>query len=145
MLTWLNQVSLNVSNASRNFEESVMPSSGPNPQPIYKTFGELFRRGFTIDWVTTLFIGITHVLCLLLTPVAYYFAPEGFWKVMLAWSLVHMLIGCISTTAYAHRLISHGAARQVSWPVHIIFGFFWSCTGYAGQCSSLGLDACGAP
>lgn len=101
-----------------------MPSSKPAPTALYSRFSELFSHGFTIDWVTALFIGISHVLCLILTPIAYFYAPEGFWKVMLSWSLIHMLIGCVSTTAYVHRLVSHNATKKVSWPVHIVFGFF---------------------
>ncbi|MBR9909118.1 MAG: hypothetical protein GYB33_02050 [Gammaproteobacteria bacterium] len=100
-----------------------MKSHPNSPAPIYDSFAELFERGFTIDWVTTSFIGFTHLVCLLGTPLAYYFAPPGFWQVMLSWTLGHMFFGCLSTTLYSHRLISHGAARVVRWPVHLLFGF----------------------
>ncbi len=94
-----------------------------NVEPLYQRFSELFEKGFKIDWVTAGFISITHVICIIGTPVAYYFAPEGLWKAMLAWTLVHAFIACLSTTVYSHRLVSHGAANKISWPVHIVFGY----------------------
>jgi stearoyl-CoA desaturase (delta-9 desaturase) len=48
-------------------------------------------------------------------------APAGFWKVMLAWTLLHALIAAIATTAYSHRLIAHRAAKDVRLPTHVIF------------------------
>ncbi|MBT8150328.1 MAG: hypothetical protein KJO62_02925 [Gammaproteobacteria bacterium] len=99
-------------------------ASEPNlPAPLYNRIRELFSRGFRIDWGNTLFISITHLVFLIGTPLAYWYAPEGMWKIMLAWTILHMLVGCLSTTVYAHRLIAHGAAKNVSWPVHILFGF----------------------
>ena len=99
-----------------------MTSDPRKPKPLFESYGELFERGFTLDWVTTLFIGITHFIAIFGTPLAYCVAPDGFWKIMLAWSVAHATLGCVSITAYAHRLVSHGAARIVRWPVHIIFG-----------------------
>ena len=46
-------------------------------EPLYQHISELFEKGFAIDWVTASFITITHVICLLGTPLAYYFAPEA--------------------------------------------------------------------
>jgi stearoyl-CoA desaturase (delta-9 desaturase) len=60
-------------------------------------------------------------LVLVLTPLAYVVAPAGFWKVMLAWTLLHALIAAIATTAYSHRLIAHRAAKDVRLPTHVIF------------------------
>ena len=42
---------------------------------------------------------------------------------MLAWTLIHAFIACLSTTVYSHRLVSHGAANEIRWPVHVVFGF----------------------
>ncbi len=94
-----------------------------NPAPLYNRIRDVFDNGFRIDWVTTAFILANHLVCLIATPVAYYAAPDNFWKVMLAWTLIHALVGSLSTTVYSHRLIAHGAARYISWPVHIVFGF----------------------
>ncbi|MCV6621679.1 MAG: hypothetical protein OIF51_07990 [Cellvibrionaceae bacterium] len=99
------------------------PANQHRPAPIYKRFRDVFEAGFKIDWVTASFLSITHVLALIATPFAYFFAPEGLWVWMLAWTILHALIGSLSTTVYSHRLIAHGAARMVSWPVHILFGF----------------------
>lgn len=92
-------------------------------EPIYQRIRDLPSKGFTIDWVNTIFISVTHLVLLIGTPLAYLYAPAGFWKIMLAWTLIHALVACLSTTVYAHRLIAHGAARKISWPVHIVFGF----------------------
>lgn len=107
--------------------------SKSDPAPIYDTVGELFDHGFRIDWVVASFITITHLIFLVGTPLAYYFAPEGLWKLMLGWSLVHALIGSVSTTVYSHRLIAHGAARYISWPVHIVFGFIGQILAMQGS------------
>ncbi|NND38459.1 MAG: hypothetical protein HKO06_02580, partial [Pseudomonadales bacterium] len=102
-------------------ENSAQPGSSASehnaPPPLYNRIRELFSRGFRIDWANTLFISITHLVFLVGTPLAYWYAPEGMWKIMLAWTILHMLVGCLSTTVYAHRLIAHGAAKNVSWPV----------------------------
>ena len=107
--------------------------SVPNPQPIYSNFRELFKRGFKIDWVTAGFISITHIILLLGTPFAYWFAPEGFWKVMLGWTLVHALVACLSTTVYSHRLVAHGAAKKIRWPVHVLFGYIGQVLAIQGS------------
>jgi len=93
------------------------------PEPLFRRFSQLFERGFRIDWITATYISTTHLVLLLGTPLAYYFAPTGFWQVMLAWTLFHTLVACISVTSYAHRLIAHGAALRIRWPVHLLFGY----------------------
>lgn len=102
-----------------------MSQSAPQqrPAPIYRRIRDVFTAGFKIDWVTASFLSITHVIALIATPFAYFYAPDGLWLWMLGWTLVHALIGSLATTVYSHRLIAHGAARMVSWPVHILFGF----------------------
>lgn len=104
-----------------------------NPAPLFERIRDVFKHGFTIDWVTASFISITHVICLLATPFAYVYAPAGFWQVMLGWTLIHALIGSLSTTVYSHRLISHGAVKHVSWPVHIVFGFIGQVLAMQGS------------
>ncbi len=110
-----------------------MKNAQNNPAPIYERTRDLFSHGFKIDWVTASFISISHVVCLIATPFAYFYAPEGFWKIMLAWTLIHALVGCLSTTVYSHRLISHGAAKTISWPVHIVFGFIGQVMAMQGS------------
>lgn len=104
-----------------------------NPAPIYDRIRDIFQHGFKVDWVTASFISISHVVCLIATPFAYFYAPEGFWKIMLGWTLLHALFGCLSTTVYSHRLISHGAAKTITWPVHIIFGFIGQVMSMQGS------------
>jgi len=90
-------------------------------QPLYARFRDLFDAGFSIDWGIGSFLVISHLAALLLTPVAYLYAPEGLWKVMLAWTFFHFVLGGLSTTVYAHRLIAHGAANEIRQPTHVFF------------------------
>lgn len=110
-----------------------MNYSRSNPAPIYNRIRDVFQNGFTIDWVTASFISITHLVCLVATPVAYYYAPDNFWKIMLGWTLIHGFIGSLSTTVYSHRLITHEGAKYVSWPVHIVFGFIGQVMAMQGS------------
>jgi stearoyl-CoA desaturase (delta-9 desaturase) len=89
--------------------------------PIFRRFSDLFKAGFSIDWGIAAFLIISHGLVLILTPLAYVYAPADLWKVMLAWTLVHALIAAIATTAYSHRLIAHRAAKDIRLPTHIVF------------------------
>ncbi|NNL56526.1 MAG: hypothetical protein HKO71_02125, partial [Pseudomonadales bacterium] len=108
-------------------------SNACGPAPLYERIRDLRSHGFTIDWPTTLFIVITHLVFLVGTPLAYFYAPAGFWKIMLGWTIVHALVASLSTTVYAHRLIAHGAARKVSWPVHLLFGFIGQVLAIQGS------------
>ena len=92
-----------------------------SPEPLFSRFSDLFRAGFSIDWGIGSFLVISHCLVLVLTPLAYFYAPAGLWKVMLAWTLVHAFIAAITTTAYSHRLIAHRAAKDIRLPTHIVF------------------------
>jgi stearoyl-CoA desaturase (delta-9 desaturase) len=108
-------------------------ASKSDPAPIYSSFSELLDNGFRWDAIAGSFIVITHLIMLVGAPLAYFYAPSGFWQVMLGWTLCHALFGSLSTTVYTHRLISHGAARYVSWPVHIVFGFFGQVLAVQGS------------
>ena len=110
-----------------------MITATDSPRALYDRVRELFTKGFRIDWVTASFISITHVLCLISTPIVYYYAPPGFWQWMLGWTLTQALIGSLSTTVYSHRLIAHGAATHISWPVHILFGFIGQVLAMQGS------------
>jgi stearoyl-CoA desaturase (delta-9 desaturase) len=92
-----------------------------SPAPLYRTFSELRPAGFRIDWGIGSFLVISHVLTLVLTPIAYVYAPAGLWKVMLGWTLSHALLGSLATTVYSHRLIAHGAANEIRMPTHALF------------------------
>ena len=92
-----------------------------SPEPLFSRFSDLFRAGFSLDWGIGSFLVISHCLVLVLTPLAYFYAPAGLWKVMLAWTLVHAFIAAITTTAYSHRLIAHRAAKDIRLPTHIVF------------------------
>ena len=92
-----------------------------SPEPLFSRFSDLFRAGFSIDWGIGSFLVISHCLVLVLTPLAYVYAPAGLWEVMLAWTLVHAFIAAITTTAYSHRLIAHRAAKDIRLPTHIVF------------------------
>lgn len=110
-----------------------MSYSRSNPAPLYNRIRDVFQNGFTIDWVTASFISVSHLVCLIATPVAYYYAPGEFWRVMLGWTLIHGFIGSLSTTVYSHRLITHEGAKYISWPVHIVFGFIGQVMAMQGS------------
>ena len=97
------------------------PQTPGAPEPLFHRFSDLTNAGFSIDWGIASFLIISHCLVLVLTPLAYVVAPAGFWKVMLAWTLIHALIAAIATTAYSHRLIAHRAAKDIRLPTHIVF------------------------
>lgn len=92
-----------------------------SPEPLFSRFSDLFKAGFSLDWGIGSFLVISHCLVLVLTPLAYFYAPAGLWKVMLAWTLVHAFIAAVTTTAYSHRLIAHRAAKDIRLPTHIVF------------------------
>ena len=82
-----------------NFPPSTPQQRLPNdPAPMYHTFGELFEKGFTIDWVSAPFLTITHLLAIIGAPLAFYYAPEGLSQLMVSWMIVHVLLGSVSTT-----------------------------------------------
>lgn len=110
-----------------------MNYSRSNPAPLYNRIRDVFQNGFTIDWVTASFISVSHLVCLVATPIAYYYAPGDFWRIMLAWTLIHAFVGSLSTTVYSHRLITHEGAKYISWPVHIVFGFIGQVMAMQGS------------
>ena len=81
------------------------------------------------------YLSITHLLSLLaFIPIIY--APPGFLKVMLIYLVIHSCYALISTTAYAHRLISHGATRRVNTLVHLLFGYLGQTLAAQGSLAS---------
>ena len=98
-----------------------VPANAFEAKPLYHRFSDLFAAGFSIDWGIGSFLVISHLLAILLTPVAYWYAPPGLWIAMLSWTLAHAFIGALSTTVYAHRLISHGAANSIGMGTHVTF------------------------
>lgn len=99
-----------------------MTSNPRQPAPLYRRFSDLFNHGFTFDWVTAVYITVSNVIALVGLPLALWLAPEGVWKVMLAWMIGHFVLASLSITLYNHRLISHRAAHSIAWPVHLLFG-----------------------
>ena len=81
------------------------------------------------------YLGSIHLLALLaFIPIIY--APEGMLKVMIIYFAVHTTLALISTTAYAHRLISHSATRKVNIIVHLFFGYFGQTLAAQGSLAS---------
>jgi stearoyl-CoA desaturase (delta-9 desaturase) len=104
--------------------EALRRSRSNTQEPLFEKFSDVFEKGFTIDWGIATFLVISHLSALVLTPIAYAVAPAGLWQWMLGWTVLHALLGCLATTAYSHRLIAHGAAKVIRWPVHAVFLFF---------------------
>ncbi len=91
---------------------------------IYRTFGELFDHGFTIDKGTTVFVSSIHIAALVLGLWLLLSAPAQWAKIALIWAGSQLVFGSLATTLYTHRLITHNAAKHVSAPVHLFFCVF---------------------
>ena len=100
------------------------------------TFGEVRSKlKHSFNPVNIGYLSTTHLLsALFFIPIIY--APEGLWSVMGVYFAVHMILALISTTAYAHRLISHSATRRVNFLVHLIFGYFGQTLAAQGSLAS---------
>ena len=101
--------------------------------PIYQTFGELFAKGFTLDTATWIFVVAIHVAAVGLVAWVVLVAPQDWASVALAWTVVHFIIGSMSTTVYSHRLITHSAVKTVSVPVHLFFCLFGQVLSVQGS------------
>lgn len=91
---------------------------------IYRTFGELFDHGFSIDKGTTVFVSSIHIAALVLGLWLLISAPADWTKIALIWAGSQLVFGSLATTLYTHRLITHNAAKHVSAPVHLFFCVF---------------------
>ena len=85
-----------------------------------------------ISWVNSIFLTITHLLAVLVF-LPLYFSPTGLWKFMLAYFVVHVWLGLVSTTAYAHRMVSHRATQKISPLVHLFFGYIGQTLAVQGS------------
>ncbi|MFT5692148.1 MAG: stearoyl-CoA desaturase (delta-9 desaturase) [Oceanicoccus sp.] len=94
-----------------------------NQQPLFNRIRDIFSNGFSVDWISAIYVGVTHFVTLLGAPFAFYYAPAELTPVIIAWISVYFVFGAVSITAYCHRLITHQAAKDISLPVHLCFGF----------------------
>ena len=79
-----------------------------------------------------IYLSVTHVVALL-AFLAFIYAPEGFGLTMTIYLASHILLAVLSTTAYAHRMVSHKATKSISWPVHIFFGYIGQTLAVQGS------------
>ena len=93
-------------------------------EPLYRTFSELFGKGFSLDWSTIVFLIGVHSAAIVLFSWLLFAAPAEWVRYAALWAVIHCLVGSFSTTVYTHRLITHNAAKSVSAPVHAFFCFF---------------------
>ena len=101
--------------------------------PIFKTFGELFAAGFSLDTTTWVFILTVHIAAVVLGGWLIFVAPNEWALIAAGWIVVHFILGSVSTTVYSHRLISHAAVKNVSIPVHLFFCFFGQVLSVQGS------------
>lgn len=81
------------------------------------------------------YLSTLHLLtALCFVPIIY--APDGLLKAMGVYFVVHVVFALTSTTAYAHRLISHGATRRVNLLVHLFFGYLGQTLAAQGSLAS---------
>lgn len=99
----------------------------------FKDVRRILKHQF--NFVNIGYLSITHLLaCLWFIPALY--APNGILKVMMIYFVCHIALALSSTTAYAHRLISHGATRQVNILVHLLFGYVGQTLAVQGSLAS---------
>ena len=101
--------------------------------PIYRTFSELFAKGFTLDTVTLVFVLAIHVAAVALGVWIGLAAPQEWVTLAIAWTVAHFVVGSMSTTVYSHRLITHRAVKTVSVPVHLLFCVFGQILSVQGS------------
>ena len=101
-----------------------MGNQGREDEPLYRTFSELFGKGFSLDWSTIVFLIGVHSAAIVLFSWLLFAAPAEWVRYAALWAVIHCLVGSFSTTVYTHRLITHNAAKSVSAPVHAFFCFF---------------------
>ena len=101
--------------------------------PIFKTFGELFSAGFSLDTTTWVFIVAVHIAAVGLGAWLIFVAPNTWGLIAAGWIVGHFILGSLSTTVYSHRLITHNAVKNVSVPVHLFFCFFGQVLSVQGS------------
>ncbi len=101
--------------------------------PIFKTFGDLFDAGFTLDTTTWVFVSMVHIAAVVLGAWAIFVAPNEWGLIAAGWIVAHFILGSLSTTVYSHRLITHNAVKTVSVPVHLFFCFFGQVLSVQGS------------
>ncbi len=94
-----------------------------NQTPLFSRIRDIFDQGFTVDWISTIYVSLTHLIALIGAPFAFYYAPSELTPVIIGWIAIYFVFGGVSITAYCHRLITHQAANDISLPVHLFFGF----------------------
>ena len=72
---------------------------------LYRTFGELLGKGFSLDWGTFVFLVGVHTAAIALFIWLFFAAPAEWARYAAIWAAVHCLLGSFSTTVYTHRLI----------------------------------------
>ena len=93
------------------------------------------RLGHTLNFVNIGYLSATHLVAVG-ALFAFVYAPEGLRPLMVGYLIVHLTLALISTTAYAHRLISHSATKRVSVMVHVIFGYLGQTLAAQGSLAS---------
>ena len=119
------------------------PSAAPEPPPAPPLSARGLRRlsevqstlNHRLNLINAAYISATHLVALF-AWVPFVYAPAGFRGVMGLYLLCHALLALLSTTAYAHRLVSHGATKRISWPVHVLFGYVGQTLAAQGSLAS---------
>ena len=98
-----------------------------------KSLRDVTRLGHKLCWITTSYLVATHILALL-GFIAFITRPESLsLSLMVGYLIAHVLFAIFSTTAYAHRLVSHRATAKISNAIHIVFGYFGQTLAVQGS------------
>ena len=120
-------------------KESTTPMLNPDQGQYLQRIRDVFKLNHRISKVNSIYLTTTHVVALL-SFVAFVYAPDGFLATMLIYLCSHIFLAVISTTGYAHRMISHRATKSISTPVHILFGYLGQTLAVQGSVGEWAAD-----
>lgn len=104
------------------------PDSGKHLQRLT----DVFKLNHRISKVNSIYLTLTHIVAAL-SFLAFMYGPEGFTSTMVIYVIAHVTIAVFSTTAYAHRMVSHRATKSISLPVHLLFGYIGQTLAVQGS------------
>ncbi|MGB0645842.1 MAG: hypothetical protein ACPGQS_01645 [Bradymonadia bacterium] len=104
----------------------------PDKGQYLQRIRDVFKLNHRICKVNSIYLTTTHLVALL-SFIAFAYAPDGFLMTMLVYLCSHILFAVISTTGYAHRMVSHRATKSISAPVHLFFGYLGQTLAVQGS------------
>jgi stearoyl-CoA desaturase (Delta-9 desaturase) len=104
----------------------------PDKGTYLQRLRDVFKLNHRISKVNSIYLTMTHIVAAL-SFLAFMYGPEGFSSTMVIYLLLHVTLAVLSTTAYAHRMVSHRATKSISLPVHLFFGYIGQTLAVQGS------------